>query len=70
MHNPKEVHLEAANKMLQYLNGSLGKSILFKQNSRLVLKVYTTQIMLDLWLIEDQPPVLHLSWWEFGEMEK
>ena len=42
MHNPKEVHLQAANKVLQYLKGSLGKGILFKQSSRLILEAYTS----------------------------
>ena len=41
IHNPKEVHLQAANRVLQYLKGSPGKGILFKQNSLLVLEAYT-----------------------------
>ena len=41
IHNPKEVHLQAANRVLPYLNGSPGKGILFKQNSLLVLEAYT-----------------------------
>ena len=30
MHNPKEVHLQAANRVLQYLKGPLGNDMLFK----------------------------------------
>ena len=41
MHNPKEVHLEATNQVLQYLKGSPGKGILFKQNLGLIPEAYT-----------------------------
>ena len=30
MHNPKEVHMQVANQVLQYLKRSLGNGILFK----------------------------------------
>ena len=41
MHNPKEVHLQAAHRILQYLKGNPGKGILFKRNGGLVLEAYT-----------------------------
>ena len=41
MHNPKKVHLQAGNMMLQYLKGTQGKGILFKRRTGLVLKAYT-----------------------------
>ena len=41
MHSSKEVHLQAANQVPQYLKGSPGKGILFKRNLGLVLEVYT-----------------------------
>ena len=41
MHSPKEIHQQATNRVLWYLKGSPGKGILFKRNSRLVLKAYT-----------------------------
>ena len=40
MHSPKKVHLKI-NRVLQGLKGSPRKGILFKRNSRLVLKAYT-----------------------------
>ena len=41
MQSPKEVHLQAAYRVLQYLNGTPGKGILFKRNGDLVLEAYT-----------------------------
>ena len=41
MHNPKEVHLQAAYRILQYLKGTPGKGILFRRNGGLVLEAYT-----------------------------
>jgi hypothetical protein len=41
MHSPKEVHLQAAHRVLQYLKGTPGKGILFKRNGGLVLEAYT-----------------------------
>ena len=41
MHNPKEIHLQLANRVLRYLKGSPRNGILFKRSQRLVLKVYT-----------------------------
>ena len=41
MHSPKEAHLQAVYRVLQYLKGTLGKGILFKRNEGLVLEAYT-----------------------------
>lgn len=41
MHNPKETHLRAVNRILQHLKGSPGKGILFKQGEGLRLEAYT-----------------------------
>ena len=41
MHKPKEVHLQAAHRILHYLKGSVGKGILFKRGDKLTLEVYT-----------------------------
>lgn len=41
MHNPREVHLQAAHRMLHYLKGTLGKCILFKRHGRLTIEAYT-----------------------------
>ena len=41
MHSPKEAHLQAAYRVLQYLKGATGKGILFKRNGGLVLEAYT-----------------------------
>ncbi|RVX21569.1 hypothetical protein CK203_002087 [Vitis vinifera] len=41
MHNPKEVHRQVANMVLQYPKESPGRGILFKQNIGLVLEAYT-----------------------------
>ncbi|KAK0582233.1 hypothetical protein LWI29_023202 [Acer saccharum] len=41
MHNPKEVHLQAAHRILHCLKGTVGKGILFKRGDKLTLEVYT-----------------------------
>lgn len=41
MHSLKEVHLQAANRVLQYLKGMPGKGILYKSNGELLLEAYT-----------------------------
>lgn len=41
MQNPKEVHLQAVNRILHFLKGNPGKGILFKRNGGLELEVYT-----------------------------
>lgn len=41
MHNPKEVHLLATHRILQYLKGTPGKGILFKRNESATLEAYT-----------------------------
>lgn len=40
MHNPKEVHLHAVYRIFHYLNGSVGKGILFQKSDRLTVKAY------------------------------
>lgn len=41
MHNPKEMHLKAVHRILQYLKGNLGKGILFKRGQHMTLEAYT-----------------------------
>jgi hypothetical protein len=41
MHSLKEVHLQVAHQVLQYLKGTPGKGILFKRTRGLVLEAYT-----------------------------
>ena len=41
MHSRKEIHLQVADQVLQYLKGSLRNDILFKPNLILVLEAYT-----------------------------
>lgn len=41
MHDPREMHLQAANRILQYLKGSPGKGILFRRGGDMVLEAYT-----------------------------
>ena len=41
MHDPREPHLQAAYRVLRYLQGNLGKGILFKKNNTLALETYT-----------------------------
>lgn len=41
MHNPKEVHLQAAYRVLHYLKMSYGKQILYEKTNRLFLETYT-----------------------------
>ena len=41
MHSPKEAHLQAAYRVLQYLKGAPSKGIMFKRNGGLVLEAYT-----------------------------
>ena len=39
MHDPRERHLQAVNRIIQYLKSSLGKK-LFKKEKNLSMKVY------------------------------
>nr|KYP73997.1 Copia protein [Cajanus cajan] len=41
MHQPKEVHLQATLRIVQYLKGTPGKGILFKRNRNVNLEAYT-----------------------------
>ncbi|XP_059654522.1 secreted RxLR effector protein 161-like [Cornus florida] len=41
MRNPKESHLKAVYRILQYLKGTLGRGILFKKGEGLTLEAYT-----------------------------
>ena len=41
MHDPRERHLLAVDKIIQYLKASLGKGLLFKKGEILSMKVYT-----------------------------
>ena len=41
MHDPIEVHLQAAYRVLHYLKANPGKGIMYKRNSELVLEAYT-----------------------------
>ena len=41
MHNPKENHLRAVYRILQYLKGTPGKGILFKKGEEMTLEAYT-----------------------------
>ena len=41
MHNSKEVHLHAANKILHYFKANLDNGIILKKNAGLIIKAYT-----------------------------
>ena len=41
MHDPRERHLQAVNRIIRYLKASLGKRLLFKKRENLSKKVYT-----------------------------
>ncbi|XP_057720233.1 uncharacterized mitochondrial protein AtMg00810-like [Arachis stenosperma] len=41
MHDPREGHLQAVNRIIQYLKASPGKGLLFKKEGILSMKVYT-----------------------------
>ena len=41
MYNPKEMHLKAVYRFLQYLKGTLGRGILFKKGGSMTLEAYT-----------------------------
>lgn len=41
MHHPREMHLQAVDRILQYLKESRGKGILFKRGGDMVLEAYT-----------------------------
>jgi len=40
MHQPREAHLQAALRIVQYLKGTLGRGILVKRNKSVVLEAY------------------------------
>ncbi|PNX64159.1 putative copia-type protein, partial [Trifolium pratense] len=41
MHQPKEIHLQAALQIVQYLKGTPGRGILFERNGSMGLEAYT-----------------------------
>ena len=41
MHDPREIHLQTAYRVLHYLKAHPGKGILFKKTSDIVLAIYT-----------------------------
>ena len=41
MHDPREIHLQAAYRVLHYLKAHLGKGILFKKTLDIALAIYT-----------------------------
>nr|KYP52093.1 hypothetical protein KK1_026003 [Cajanus cajan] len=41
MHDPRERHMQAVDKILQYLKSSPRKGLLFKRNDTLTMKIYT-----------------------------
>jgi len=41
MHDPRERHLQAINKILEYLKKSPRRGLLFKRNEKLIMEVYT-----------------------------
>ena len=41
MHDPREIHLQAAYRVLHYLKAHPGKKILFKKTSYIALEIYT-----------------------------
>ena len=41
MHDPREIHLQAAYRVLHYLKAHLGKGILFKKTSDIALAIHT-----------------------------
>ena len=41
VHDPRELHLQAAYRVLHYLKGNPKKGILFKKNDTLALEAYT-----------------------------
>jgi len=41
LHDPRERHLHAVNRIIQYLRAFPGKGLLFKKGGNLSIKVYT-----------------------------
>lgn len=41
MHDPKEKHLQAVQKVLQYLKATVRRGLLFQKDGELTLEVYT-----------------------------
>lgn len=66
IHDPKEVHLQAVYRILQYLKAMPGKGILFKKGKGFTLEMLTTQGQLS---IEDRHLVTVLSWRKSGNVE-
>lgn len=40
VHNPREIHLQAAHKVLVYLKGMVGQRLLFKQHNNLHVEIF------------------------------
>ncbi|RDX70453.1 putative mitochondrial protein, partial [Mucuna pruriens] len=41
MHDPRERHLQAVERILQYLKAGLGKGLLYKKEGTLSMEIYT-----------------------------
>jgi len=61
MHDPRERHLQAVNRIIQYLKASLGKGLIFKKGENLSTKIYTNVDYADQLLIGDPPQAIACS---------
>jgi len=70
MHQPKEAHLQATTRIVQYLKGTPRREIFLKQNKSASLEANTDADYAGQLWIGEQLLVLHLPWWKPGDLEE
>ena len=66
MHDPQERHLQAVDRILQYLKMSPGRGLLFKKSEQMSMEVYTNADYAG----STVDRILYVPRWKFSDMEE